>query len=463
MERLQSNEGVIWREYGVKVKGYSLDAEVKHFRVLGVSPETSAADIKQTFAEAEIGEVLDIKKGLLDERRMPGVSNGTWSLRVKILDPEKYIPSYIHRRDEGEIWSLNFEGRVFCCWKCGSGDHIGDKCRDQSKTFEEVFNSSNPDFIKPTWATVVRSGKGVSDQQEERTREMELRLKELNKRRQAAKLDPGTVELTHLDKESPPQTALQPQVRVDGSPEDSVTDSQMLKAVPEGSQCSVGQVVGAEKNPTEVPCLAAPEGIAERGVIEGNKNDPDISEMSLVFGPGASAISKGLSSNVSNTESSPSDASPGKVGNSTPLRKRSRGRRRIRNSGRSSLSSPSPIRPPSQKVRLDGDDVSGQDDQTVTDQGQQNDLLDPGDHLADQNASIVKELQQLCDSGDWGDTSVEGEGIKVGGNVDIPAKDSENIPKDGVEADISSVVTDQDALNLATSSVEPIPEAPKGL
>ena len=47
--------------------------------------------------------------------------------------------------------------------------------------------------------------------------------------------------------------------------------------------------------------------------------------------------------------------------------------------------------------------------------------------------------------------------------MDIAAKDSENIPKDGVEADISSVVKDQDALNLATSSVEPIPEAPKGL
>ena len=50
VERLQSSEGVIWKEYGVKVRGYSLDAEVKHFRLLGVSPETSAEDIKQSFA-----------------------------------------------------------------------------------------------------------------------------------------------------------------------------------------------------------------------------------------------------------------------------------------------------------------------------------------------------------------------------------------------------------------------------
>ena len=217
VERLQSSEGVIWKEYNVKVKGYSLDAEVKHFRVLGVSPETSAAEIKQLFAEVGIGEVLDIKKGMLDERRMPGVSNGTWSLRVKISDPEKYIPSYIHRRDEGEIWSLNFEGRVFCCWKCGSGDHIGDKCRDQTKTFEEVFNSSNPDFTKPTWATVVRSGKGVSDLQEERTRKMELRLKQLNRRRQTANLDPEI-------NQDPPQK-VGPQIEVVGPPEDTVTDS----------------------------------------------------------------------------------------------------------------------------------------------------------------------------------------------------------------------------------------------
>ena len=89
------------------------------------------------------------------------VTNGTWSLRVKIEDAEKAIPSYIHRRDGGELWSLNFEGRVFCCWKCGSPTHIGDKCREQTKTFEEIFSGNgNTSFVKPTWAAVVRSGNG---------------------------------------------------------------------------------------------------------------------------------------------------------------------------------------------------------------------------------------------------------------------------------------------------------------
>ena len=118
VDKLQSADGIVWNDYGVKVKGYSLDAEVKFFRLLGVSPETSEEEIKRTFLTLGIGEVIEIKKGFIDEKLLPGVTNGTWSLRVKITDPEKFIPSYIHRRDEGELWSLNFEGRIFCCWKC---------------------------------------------------------------------------------------------------------------------------------------------------------------------------------------------------------------------------------------------------------------------------------------------------------------------------------------------------------
>ena len=115
---------------------------------------------------------------MLDSVRLPGVTNGTWSLRVKIEDPEKPIPSYIHRRDEGELWSLNFEGRVFRCWKCGSPTHIGDKCREQNKTFEEIFSETGDDSLaKPTWAAVVRSGNvDTLDDHRKRVRELEQRL-----------------------------------------------------------------------------------------------------------------------------------------------------------------------------------------------------------------------------------------------------------------------------------------------
>ena len=188
--RLQSAEGVTWSDYRVKVKGYSLDAQVKFIRLLGVSPETEVDEIKTTFFDLGIGEVMEIKKGLLDAGRLPGVTNGTWILRVKILDPDKVIPSYIHRRDEGELWSLNFEGRVFCCWKCGSGYHIGDKCRDQTRTFDEIFSgvdNHEGEFVKPTWAAVVRSGQGESEAHLNKVNEMESKLKEDNQRKDREK------------------------------------------------------------------------------------------------------------------------------------------------------------------------------------------------------------------------------------------------------------------------------------
>ena len=188
--RIQSPEGVIWTDYKVRVKGYSLDAQVKLIRLLGVSPETEEDEIKRTFMEVGIGEVMESKKGWLDAGRLPGVTNGIWTLRVKILDPEMVIPSYIHRRDEGELWSLNFEGRVFCCWKCGSGYHIGDKCRDQTTTFEEIFNGNDDneeEFVKPTWAAVVRSGQNESERN--RVREIESKIKEDNQSREKERRD----------------------------------------------------------------------------------------------------------------------------------------------------------------------------------------------------------------------------------------------------------------------------------
>ena len=41
--------GVLWKEYKVRVKEYSLDSEVKFIRLLGASPETEACEIKRVF------------------------------------------------------------------------------------------------------------------------------------------------------------------------------------------------------------------------------------------------------------------------------------------------------------------------------------------------------------------------------------------------------------------------------
>ena len=88
MARVQSPVGVKWSGYGVWVKGYSLDAQVKFIRVLGVSPETEEEEIRGTFQELGLGEVVEIKKGLLDDVRLPGVTNGQWAVRLKISDQD---------------------------------------------------------------------------------------------------------------------------------------------------------------------------------------------------------------------------------------------------------------------------------------------------------------------------------------------------------------------------------------
>ena len=101
--RLQSPRGVVWAEYKVKVKGYSLEPEVKFIRLLGAGPHTDVDEIRRSFVEAGIGEVVHIKKGMLDPSNLPGCTNGVWELRVRISDLDKPIPSYVYKRDEGEI------------------------------------------------------------------------------------------------------------------------------------------------------------------------------------------------------------------------------------------------------------------------------------------------------------------------------------------------------------------------
>ena len=130
------------------------------------------------------------------------MTNGCWALRVKLTDPEKEIPSYIHRRDEGETWSLNFDGKRFVCWKCGSPSHIGDRCDNQGRTFDEIFNGSVSDesFSPPTWAAVVRTGGTDTDEVRKNKLIMEAKLKEVNKLRDREKKEREERELIEKQK-----------------------------------------------------------------------------------------------------------------------------------------------------------------------------------------------------------------------------------------------------------------------
>ena len=458
VERLQSDNGIIWKQYGVKIKGYSLDAEVKFFRLLGVSPETTEEEIKRTFVQLGIGEVVDIKKGFIDEKRLPGVTNGTWSLRVKILDQEKIIPSYVHRRDEGELWSLNFEGRVFCCWKCGSGNHIGDKCRDQTRTFDEVFNGSASDegFVKPTWAAVVRTG------QAEDINEMESRVKAANKLKEQAKREAEEAKLRqdYLEKqrrwakermELDKREAKTISDEISYQAMDNVSDSQILSVVGTEihqannanrknvdtskdviEEVSVSDsalvtaevveklVVDASKGNDILPVSAQKEscsmGVQQTGLGDGDYSDnpkvdqeiddSDKRDLSIVFGPGATKLEKIIQTRgvdgIPRVLLSESSSDKSSASTSTPVRQRSRGRTRNRNSGRSSISSPSPIRPPdkngNKKLKFDdgiGETKDNQDGAMSCDAGPQLDA-------SQKNATNV-----LSDSGDWG-SSFEG-------------------------------------------------------
>ena len=198
VDRLKT--GVLWTEYGVSVRGHSLDADVRLIRVLGVSPETSADDIRDTFGQVGVGEVVDLRKGMLDPRRMPGVTNGTWFVRVRILDADKNIPPYIIRREEGELWSLNFEGRKFVCWKCGSPDHIGDKCKDRERTFEEVFGDSDDrDVAAPSWAAVVEGSSGLDEDARAKRDAMAKQIKYSNAVKAREKLEAEEIRLAELE------------------------------------------------------------------------------------------------------------------------------------------------------------------------------------------------------------------------------------------------------------------------
>ena len=202
--RLQGMNGVMWTDYGVSVRGHSLDANVKIIRILGVSPETTAEDIKNTFVQVGVGEVVDLRRGFLDPRRMPGVTNGTWLARVKILDPDKHIPPYIIRREEGELWSLNFEGRRFVCWKCGSPDHIGDKCRDQERTFEEVFGNegeSEGEDAPLSWAAIVKGDTGLGEDLRARRDAIAKQIKDNNEVKAQERKEVEDKRMADLEKE----------------------------------------------------------------------------------------------------------------------------------------------------------------------------------------------------------------------------------------------------------------------
>ena len=326
------------------------------------------------------------------------MTNGTWALRVKILDPDRIIPSYIHRRDEGELWSLNFEGRVFCCWKCGSGTHIGDKCRDQTRTFDEVFNGSVTDieFEKPTWAAVVRSGQVDDNEQRQKTQDFESKLKADNKKRDREQKE--LEERIRVEKE---EAGRQKQVadaerkkviddvaskarelmagKVDADRENSFDDAIDVDSAGDDDDSLVvraagvigvtevgsGDSVSEASSRSRLVAIQHKEWLDERTILGENLNLTLNPELERIFGPGATRLALQYQGNeqVENPvdeKSSESDAMDAGVTSeksfvtSTPKKHRSKRKKRHRSEDRVSDASTSPSREP---VVLSGFDL----------------------------------------------------------------------------------------------------------
>ena len=344
--RLQAANGLMWTDYGVRVKGHSLDATVKIITVLGASPETTEEEMKSAFVDTGIGEVLEVTRGLLDEKRLPGVFNGKWKVRVKILDPEKVIPSYIIRKDEGELWSLLFDGRRFVCWKCGSADHIGDKCREFEKTFEEVFgdNNDNDGGTAPvSWAAIVKGNGGLSPDLTMRRDNYAKQIREFNAKKAKDKKDAEErkeAELAHQERLRTAEVERQHQIAKEAkqqevmdeakeSQHDSITglarraieevmerqnearnglddDEENLRIVTALAQPSLvvsGSVHGLlDQQHNEVVGVDVAQSAGNEGVGVGESPLSLNSTLENVFGAGATQLAKNLESNSDKME-----------------------------------------------------------------------------------------------------------------------------------------------------------------
>ena len=135
-----------------------------------------------------------------------------------------------------------------------------------------------------------------------------------------------------------------------------VTDSEMIQVVGDFERQQAGAVEDLSDKPVDNVTIS-------KVANEASKNSETDSDVSLVFGPGASKLAtaenlvEGLNTNLEDSSSNSSFLGPKKE-TSTPLREVSLGRRRTRNSGRSSFNSPSPVRPPQihgKKAKLDPD------------------------------------------------------------------------------------------------------------
>ena len=256
--------------------------------------------------------------------------------------------------------------------------------------------------MKPTWAAVVRSG-GHDSAQDEKLKEMELRIKEMNKRKEVEKLEAARKE----------KQAEEDVVR--GMQQAITTAAQLASEyVRENNETEAGDVSG---NVSDGEILNVIDGNVENtdtNVIDNHSVElaafsDDVSDLSVVFGPGATLLA--------NEHQGDKDASLVSNGNngviqdtSTPERLDPKVRRRPRHSGGSSFSSPSPVRPPqldndSKKLRLDSETDSGGSSSSI----QVEDGLSEGLGTKEEDGGFDKEEECKREESTSGQISLDGD------------------------------------------------------
>ena len=147
--------GLVWPAFDTTVSGWAMDKPIERIRVLGTSPETDEAELRQILGQ--YGEVLEAQKGFIS-KKLPGCTNGIWTVKMFVTEG-KSLPPFLIIKDEGEVWQLA-TGEASVCWKCGQSEHIGDKCRQAVNVLAESI--AGPAVgVQPSWAHVVKGGVSV--------------------------------------------------------------------------------------------------------------------------------------------------------------------------------------------------------------------------------------------------------------------------------------------------------------
>ena len=131
LERVEAKmmQGVKVFQKDVTLYGWRCGVPIITARIHNTNYDTSEERIKEVMTK--YGEVVSLERGRVDYFKTSFVSDGTWLIRIR-PQQGKGLPSIIYYEDENkniDVWAVNFDGKVFACWKCGGQNHRGDTCR----------------------------------------------------------------------------------------------------------------------------------------------------------------------------------------------------------------------------------------------------------------------------------------------------------------------------------------------